>query len=394
MKFAFVSEVLPPSWSGQSVVIYRLLKNLNPDDYCLITQDYGQGRKHREKKEGRLPGKYYYIPRRYVIPKGWRFNSVRWINIKLRARQIARIVRRENCTAIVACPGNFFDLPASFYASRMTGVPFYPYMLDYYSQQSVGYSSEASARRLEPLMMKGATAVIVPNEFMGEELRQRYGVESVVIRNPCEVSKYEKLPPPRMIDSNGEVKIIYTGSIYAAHYDAFRNLVAAIKQLDKWSMKLHLYTNEPPEELEKNGIHGPIVHHGPKELSMIPSIQRGADMLFLPLAFNSPFPALVRTSAPGKLGEYLAAERPILVHVPKDSFLAWYFRQHACGLVVDENDPSKLAEGLEHILADTELQQKLSANAWERAKAEFSVHASQSAFARFMKVRDPASDGH
>src|SRR3954470_6037966 len=91
MKFAFVSEGLPPSWSGQSVVIYRLLKDLDPEEYCLITQDYGQGREHREKKEGRLRAKYYYIPRRYAIPKGWRFSFVRWINIKLRAWQIARI---------------------------------------------------------------------------------------------------------------------------------------------------------------------------------------------------------------------------------------------------------------------------------------------------------------
>src|SRR5207237_7956927 len=93
MKFAFVSQGLPPSWSGQSVVIYRLLKDFNPADYCLITQDYGQAEEHREKTTDRLPGRYYYLERRQVLPKGWRFSLVRWANIRLRARQIARIVR-------------------------------------------------------------------------------------------------------------------------------------------------------------------------------------------------------------------------------------------------------------------------------------------------------------
>jgi glycosyltransferase involved in cell wall biosynthesis len=390
MKFAFVSQALPPSWSGQAVVIHRLLNGLNPDDYCLISQDYGENREHR-KKPGRLLGKCYDLPRRFVIKHGWRFGFIRRINILLRGLMIAGIIKREGCKAIAACPGDFYDLPSAYLASRLTKVGFYPYMLDFYSQQSVGFKSEASARRLEATMMRGAAGIIVPNEFMGDELRRRYGVDSVIIRNPCEVSKYEELPSPGMIDSNGEIKIIYTGSIYAAHYDAFRNLVAAIEKLDRWSIRLHLYTNEPPEGLEKKGIRGPVVHHGVQELSAIPNIQRAADILFLPLAFDSPFPALVRTSAPGKTGEYLAAARPILVHVPPDSFLAWYFRRHECGLVVDEDDPVKLAEAIERIIVSPELQQKLSTAAWERAQEEFSIPASQSAFARFMKLGDRSS---
>jgi glycosyltransferase involved in cell wall biosynthesis len=388
MKFAFVSEGLPPSWSGQSVVIYRLLKDLDPEEYCLITQDYGQGREHREKKEGRLRAKYYYIPRRYAIPKGWRFSFVRWINIKLRAWQIAQIVRRENCAGVVACPGNFFDLPASFYASRMTGVRFYPYMLDYYSQQSVGYSSEASARELEALMMREATAVIVPNEFMGEELRQRYGVkEIVIVRNPCDVEAYMS---PLVNEPNGssdEFKIIYTGSIYNAHFGAFRNLLSAIERLKRGNIKLHLYTNQSREELEKEGLRGPIILHKAQSLSAMPNIQRQADLLFLPLAFDSPFPELVRTSAPGKTGEYLAAARPVLVHAPPDSFLAWYFRRHDCGLVVDESDPAKLALALETLLDDSNVRQRLALNAWRRAQSDFSIAASQAAFADLLKLK-------
>lgn len=392
MKFAFVSSGLPPSWSGQSVVIYRLLKDFNPEDYCLITQDYGQGSRHREEKAGRLRGNYYYIPRRYTIPLAWRYELVRWINIQLRAKQIAAIAKQENCEAIVACPGDFFDLPAAIYASRLTGVRFYPYMLDYYSQQSNGFKSEAEARRFEALMMKEATGVIVPNEFMGEELRRRYGVSNLtIVRNPCDLEAYSApLPETSQVDV---AQIVYTGSIYNAHFEAFQNLLQAIKSLDRADLKLHLYSNQSQEELTKNGIAGPIVLHKAQSASAIPAIQRQADLLFLPLAFDSPFPELIRTSAPGKTGEYLASRRPVLVHAPPDSFVSWYFRHHDCGVVVDENNPEKLAEALDLMLSDRQLRHRLATNAWQRANSDFSVEASQTAFAELMGLSVPHIKG-
>ena len=381
MKFAFVSHVLPPNWSGQSVVIHRVLSGINPDDYCLIAQDYGEAEEHRQQK-GRLQAKHYYLPRSLMFMRGWRFALIRWVNIISRALQIARIIRRENCEAIVCCPGDFFGLPASYLASKLTGVKFYPYMLDYYSEQSAGFKSARFVRRFEPMIMRGATGIIVPNEFLQDELRECYGVDSVIVRNPCDVAQYEKEPPFQSNGHRGEFKIVFTGSIYNAHFDAFRNLLSAIKMLDNLNVKLHLYTNQTLDELEKQGISGPIVLQGTQEISAMPGIQRQADLLFLPLAFKSPFPKLIRTSAPGKTGEYLAASRPVLVHAPPDSFLAWYFRQHNCGVVVDESDPVKLAQAIGRILTDPELQQKLSANAWERARAEFSIRAAQSAFAK------------
>ena len=36
-KFAFVSHVLPPSPSGQAVVIFRLLREFDPEEYVLIS---------------------------------------------------------------------------------------------------------------------------------------------------------------------------------------------------------------------------------------------------------------------------------------------------------------------------------------------------------------------
>jgi glycosyltransferase involved in cell wall biosynthesis len=123
-------------------------------------------------------------------------------------------------------------------------------------------------------------------------------------------------------------------------------------------------------------------------MSSVPHIQREADILFLPLAFESPYePVLINTSSTSKLGEYLAARQPILVHAPKASFVSWYFRRNECGLVVDESDPAKLARGIEQILSDESLRQKLSENAWERAQTDFSVAAAQDAFDELLMLK-------
>jgi hypothetical protein len=101
------------------------------------------------------------------------------------------------------------------------------------------------------------------------------------------------------------------------------------------------------------------------------AIQHDADMLFLPLAFHSPIPEVLRTSAPGKMGEYLSSGRPILVHAPQDSFLSWFFRQHRCGVVVDSPDCGLLADAVRDILAGSGDLPEMILRARRIADAEF-----------------------
>ncbi|HMF56805.1 MAG TPA: glycosyltransferase [Pyrinomonadaceae bacterium] len=388
MKFALISHALPPGGSGQAMTIYRLLRDLNPDDYCLISQqDYSSA---ESIIFDRLPGRYYHLPSEFSVnmrmPK-WRRQMNTSLNLIFgafrRGRRIAEILRRERCEAVVACTGgDLLNLPAGYRASRMLGLPFYPYYFDDYATQVP--KLQFFAKRVEPRLLKRAEAVIAPNEFMSDVLRQRHGVSAVIVRNCCDISEYRSLPEKKT--ASGEVKIVYTGAIYGAHFDAFQRLLAAIELLNRPEIKLHVYTSEPLPKLQQEGIKGSVVFHGPRKATEMPAIQSEADLLFLPLAFESSYPELIRTSAPSKTGELLAAARPIIAHVPSDSFLAWYFRQHECGLVVDESDAVKLAQAIERILGDNDLQRKLSARARNRAEVDFDVSIARRKFAELLKL--------
>lgn len=234
--------------------------------------------------------------------------------------------------------------------------------------------------------MKRAKAVIVPNEYLRDAYAKRYGVRTTVVRNPCPMPDLAALDGAVRVFPPDGIDIVYTGAVYHAHDDAFRNLVAAIRILGRPDIRLHLYTAQTAEEIGRIGIAGPmVVHHLHIPPSDVPAVLRQADILFLPLGFDTPIPEVIRTSAPGKMGEYLSVGRPILVHAPGDSFVSWYFRENRCGLVVDRSDPYLLSASIERIVADRELRAGLGARARSAAERDFEVGAVGSHFAEALK---------
>jgi len=404
MKFALLSESLPPLWSGQAVVLKRLLEALDPRDYCLIAR-------HNFEAECAaapdcLPAQYYRLPFDLML-RGGRFGFSRWhtpsvleFASKRRGEKLAHILRREECQAVVACTDSLLDIPAGFYASQLVGAAFYAYIFDDYSRKWIPENERVFAAQVEPRALGGARGIIVPNEFMRDELHRRYGVAPRVIHNPCDLTPYrspveaapadehaESLTRQKANAASNEFKLVYTGAIYDAHYDSFVRLLAALESLPaERPARLHVYTGDKVERLVANGLRGRVEFHEHIAPHESPRVQRTADALFLALAFDSPYPEVIRTSAPGKLGEYLAAGRPVLVHAPPDSFLAWYFRRYDCGLVIDQPDAARLKEGIERLRVNPDLCARLSSRARERAEADFSIEVARARFGEMMKL--------
>jgi glycosyltransferase involved in cell wall biosynthesis len=392
-KVAVVSEALPPLGAGQGVFIYRMFEDIAPVRYCLLsTLSYEAGPAPSDYVK-RLPANYYHLYQGRRLRRGTRFGLRRlrdhlnfWLSIADRARQITRIIRREGCDEVLAFTGDATHLPAAFLASWYTGSRFVAYVVDHYAYREWEFPVPAFwAPLLEGFLMKGAQRVIVLNEALRDDLHQRFGVDAGVIYNAFELSSYES--PPKISPSIGKlISIVFTGNVYAAHYDAVRNLLAAITALNRNDINLHLYTPQPEWELKLNGIEGPVIRHDPLTLAEMPRVQMEADILFLPLAFESPYPGVIRTSAPVKMGEYLAARKPVLVHAPHDAFISRYFRQHDCGVVIDENDSELLAEGIRRILDDHNLRERVVTNAWGRAQVDFDIRKARVAFKQMLNL--------
>jgi len=397
MKLVVISHGVPPVPSGQSTVLYHLLRHFEPGSYCLVTGFHYELPGLAIDRTRILPANYYICPEKFLIGPGNRWGLVRLgiimsvVGIPRLAYQYYQIIRREQAQAVVACTGYLASMPAARLAARWAGVRFYFFVMDYYRYQFLRPLQRWLARMFEPWIVKGADGIFVWNEYMRDTLLAQYRVSSIVLRPPVDMADYGPYEW-RPWTPGKAITIVYTGSIYEAHFDAFRQLIEAIKLLNQASIELHLYTSQSAEVLAAEGISGDFVHLGYAVASQVPAIQRQADILFLPMAFSSPFPEITRTAAPGKSGEYMATGRPILVHAPPDSFLSWYYRQHDCGLVVDQEDAGALAEGISQLLEDQALAERLARNAYRQAMTE---HETRVVSERFRKgIENSSREAH
>jgi glycosyltransferase involved in cell wall biosynthesis len=431
VKFALVAHTVPPATGGNATILERLLRSVDSSTYCVLSEQEDDRQIGEHDLSGPLPGRHYALPSEYHrLPAELQSRAVRqsvffsesWIRVLPRrtqpqavrvaafaARRIVRgravvtgtwraaarieeLLRRERCDVVVAVTGDFQNLPASFLAARRLGIPFCAFICDYYSQvwSSQPYYRYVTAV-IEPLIIKRAQGLVVLNEFMQRELRDRFGRDSVVVHPPCDLSLHDAQQPRELAPMEDPIEVVFTGAVSPAQSDALRNLLAAVEASSR-RIDVHVYTAQSPGIAEMLGVRGRFEHHPHVPQEEVPRIQRAADILFLPMSFDSPYPRVVKTSLPTKVGDYLSSCRPILVHAPPDCFISWYFRTHRCGLVVDEPSPARVAEGIDRLAGDAELQRRLVAAARERAARDFDRSDLTTRFVRYLERVSEAAE--
>lgn len=393
MKFAIVSPVLPPSSSGQAVVLYQMLKGINPDQYIAISPKNYKNAPSDSCTE-KLKAKYYHLPGLHPILKilvlllnFYRVHLVLDIYLKRRIKKYVTILEENNCELVIACTADLLEPYVTFLACKQLKIPFYLYIFDDYMLQWTHFYERYFVKKHANSIIRGSDKIIVVNEFLKEAYDMEYGVNSELLHNPVELNSYLGIRDNILSDS--EIKMIYTGDVGPAHYDAFRNLIHVISHKTKnRNIQLHIYTSRSESQLIKEhiiGIH--VTIHPHQHISTIPAIQQSADILFLPLSFNSVYSDFImKTASPGKMGEFLAAGRPILAHVPKDSFVSWYLKEHCCGIVVDTNDENDLSKGLDLLINDNSLRERLSLKAIDAAKRDFDSENERKIFAKLVSI--------
>ncbi len=376
-KFAIVSHIVPPSYSGQAVMLYRLLKNFDPNDFLVIASS-DQAKNAISTKT--LSSQHVILAPHKRLGPIFGFPLLKTFNflraISHRSSELIRILNKyPSIGTLVVCTGDFIDLPACYLCAKRTKTELVCYLFDDYAAQWTGFMGFL-ARKISKPIFKFSKSLIVPNEFLADKYRS-LNKKTLIVRNPINLTgDMEKVKFQK-----DKFNIIYTGAIYEAHFSAFRNLISCIKKIP--DARLHLYTAQPKKDLYRSNIlTDQVTYHSHLNEEGVASVLAAADLLFLPLAFDSPYPEVIRTSAPGKMGEYLQSGRPIIVHAPKNSFVSHFFRKNCCGIVVDEQSEQLLLEAIEKIRKDKATMKKIQKNSLEAAQ-DFSIERN---VARFKKA--------
>ncbi len=395
-RFAFCTRFLPPMWSGQAVVIGRLLAGLPPDYYCFATQPvYGNRLEH--SFIGTLPGKYYDLPPEKRIPNPGNYTLIRYLNIVWgivqRGAAITAALKHDPVDTLIGCTGDQIDPPAAFLAAKALRCRYFMYFFDDFTEQWwADPAIQKVIRRIERILALRANGMIVPNEYMQQELKRRYQRTSFVVRNPRPLDALPDSDPP-FPATPGKVKLVFTGAIYHLNYDVFRSIIAAIDLLPGTDVKLHLYTAQPAAELIRQGLTGPnvIIHpHLPPSEAL--EVQRNADILLIPFSFQPAAEGIVRTSATAKLADYLMTGRPVVAICREDSFLDWYLHEFECGVAVPSDEPAIIAEALRGIIGDPSLRERLRRNGIERARVDFDAGLAQRTLLRHLGFRPKTAE--
>jgi glycosyltransferase involved in cell wall biosynthesis len=386
LRIAVVTTAAPPSPNGQARVLGQLIVAESFATPVYLTDQMGS-----VEAEGPRYGRYCALspPRFQFTARAWgrtlgKLNRAGGLvrTVLERTEEIAAALHCDPVDIVVGCSGNPFDLPAAYLAARRLRLPFVAYLFD----DPVYQWEEGNYRRIsritERIWSRGVAAIIVPNEVLANDVQSRLPHARIhIVRNPVDPAAFPAAGGENIgcvANVGTPQRLVYTGSVYSAQASAFRNLVAALSTLGG-KFALSIYTAQLSSDLVRIELSSPHVSAFPQAPHATAiKLQQSADILFLPLAFDSPIPEVIRSSAPAKLGEYLAAGRPILVHAPAGSFVTELIRNAEAGVVVDTPDLRELARALLSIAGDGVLRTRITRNALQLA-SEFHVETARKA---------------
>ncbi len=396
-KVLFVSSYAPPAIGGPNN-LYCLLRDTTPNelDYTILTSFYNIDA--LSAKVGNwLPGDYAFYDKPSAT-KQQAQNPLATKDGQLGRSAIRKLKHLMKRTAFIATlagiPVIFSQILAiyragkkvsnargseiimafsdygpavlgSYFLHKKTKIPLYLFMFDIYYGNHFPFPGGLLSRIFEPKLFRTAEKIVVTNEGTKEFYVKRYGAQIAdkifVIHNAAFGGAYRELQAP--YNPKPPYTILFTGRIGWPQIGALKNFVKAIELMDDSNIRLKFYCPNPKEYVQRMGLASPKIEWSVAAPKDIPAIQSKADILFLPLSWGTKGQMIIDTATPGKLTDYLAAGRPILIHAPASSTLVAYAKKRQFARVVDDENIEHLQVAIRDILSDVPQSQKFINNA-------------------------------
>ena len=137
---------------------------------------------------------------------------------------------------------------------------------------------------------------------------------------------------------------------------------------DNPNVDLQIFSGMSSQSLCRKGFTGTNISIETVPYDQLLERMGEADIVIHPHGFYGPMEEHeYQTIFPTKTIEYLLCKRPILAHLPGDCFLAEFYREYDCALIVDEPTIDALERGLEK-LCQEDLRRRLVDNALKAAR--------------------------
>ena len=363
-KILLISHEPPPGKGASARILYRLFNLFQNDSYIVLTTPFHIKFPSDFSLKLKLPCKYYYSVGVYPGTHYTKWIALKeWLLVFIMLIKCLYVVSKENINRILVHPIRGTFLLTAYLAHKITKIPLYLYIFDLFEENKRIGLQRVLAGLIERLAMRSASNIFVMSEGLQDHYLNKYNIKATLLPHPIDLK--DNIVRQEKTDAKSEAKykiLLTAGMIYHAHFDAIINLIRATGGMP--DLEFHIYTRNTEKYLKRYGINGSnVVYCGYEDSKNISIIQKNADILFLPIAFNSPSPEIIKTASPGKLPEYLVSGTPILVHAPPYAYISWYARKYGWGFVVDKPEPEILKNAILKLISDKKLQQDLKNNA-------------------------------
>jgi glycosyltransferase involved in cell wall biosynthesis len=229
--------------------------------------------------------------------------------------------------------------------------------------------------------------------MMSKAYEKRYGHEFEAFQNTIDTQKWLPLAQDKVQVAEC-IDVLYVGSIFHnAQLQSLINICRAIGELADAGKDISLTISSPSGHTDKYrsqlATHPAIkIEDTIRDDDIFFNRIASADVLLLPVNFDEESVRFIRYSMPTKVPAYLTVGTPILLYAPAGIAQVEYAREDGWGLVVDEQDPEKLKQGLLRLCEDTKLRAGLSETAKNIAQRN---HDAKTVRRRFQQVLTEAT---
>jgi glycosyltransferase involved in cell wall biosynthesis len=395
-KILVISSYAPPAIGGPQN-LYNLLRDFPKDYYFILTSFYNIDNLSAQQgtwldgeyifydnpdatKENRMncqdkkadEKKSSFLNRlKHLARRNWLIRNIIGIPVIIAqifwiVKQGKKSIKEKQIDVLLGFSDYGPAIISTYILHKRAKIPFRLFLFDVYKGSFFPFPGGILSKIFEPKLFKKAEKIIVTNEGTKQFYIKRYGESAgqkiVVIHNaafpePYLASRTEYNPEP-------PYKILFTGRIYWPQIGAIKNLIQAVREINDLDLRLDIYCPNPHEYLEKIGIEKDekikISVAPPQDM---PRIQSQADILFLPLSWNTKSNDIINTATPGKLTDYLVAGKPMLIHAPASAYLVKYAKENNFAMIVDKNDVEELKKGIKTLIKNTDLARQQIQNA-------------------------------
>ena len=365
-----ISRTFPPFTIGSAILMSNLFRSYKGNLNALASWQY----EAKQDPAFEPPCETFYLKMPFALLQRvydkFQHHLIGLIKYFIK-RRIKKL--RPSCVFLVFPNAPF--LVAAYQVCKELNIPYLIQMHDLWEENyAANHPVGVLGRKWEKRIFEDAERRFSMTSMQQKHYREKYNLEVEILPHTIVPSRIEELKT-RLANTSTKKKentasptIVYTGNIsHKMNLDALQQFVAAVDLLPA-HFEVKMFVSFTVDQCKELKLYHPRIKYDWLPMEGVQAQMRSAAVLFLPLSFKNAAMDEVKTVYATKTLDYLVSGVPMLVYSPSDSFHTVSAKEGGWGYVVEEDAPEAIAKGIQELVENKVLAQKIVGEAINEAE--------------------------